>query len=369
MISAVELRVAPGEAPARAARAAGLLRWVEGTVFAQDSLRLTLAIRTRDGLTATVPTITLARGEADWAVGYEAANRLVERLLPAALNSVPLPLGQGRSPAARAAFFLGEEQYRRASFEEAMAHYRAALEADSTFTYAALRAAQAASWLNKAPEAVALLESAGPRLDSLPPKYAAFARGLLAYQQGHADTAVARFRAVLDIDPASVEGWMALGEVYAHLLPHAGSIDSLAEHAFVQVRRLDSSFAPALPHLIEAALRRKDSSAVDLLGTFAERSPDSGEVGMLSLAAWCALAIGKSVDWRAEAARDPELVYKAVQILTAGGLRQPDCAEDAAKAIGAANPSGKLRFGALVVAPGSSRRPGRLDRRPRSRRV
>ena len=352
VINAAELRVAPGEAPAQAARAAGLRRWVEGTVFAQDSLRLTLAIWTRDGLTATVPTITMARGEADWAVGYEAALRLVEQLLPAALHRVPLPLGQGRSPAARAAFFLGEDQYRRASFEEAMAHYRAALEADSTFTYAALRAAQAASWLNKAAEAAALLESAGPRLDSLPPKYAAFARGLLAYQQGHADTAVARFRAVLEIDPASVEGWMALGEVYAHLLPHAGSIDSLAEHAFAQVRRLDTSFAPALPHLIEAALRRKDSSAVRLLDEFAAGRPDDRELERLRLATGCALGDMTSVDWTSAASRDPALVFDAVQILTGGGLRQVECAQLAADALGETNPSDPLRFGALVARQG-----------------
>ena len=362
VISAVEWRVPPGQDPGTGRAGGGLRRWVEGTLFAQDSLRLTLAIRTPDGLNATVPTVTQPLTAANWAVGYEAANQLVARLLPTSSSGVPLPAGQGRSPAARAAFFLGEDSYRRAAFTEALTHYRAALAEDSTFTYAALRAAQAASWLNDAPAAAALIASTGSRLDSLPPKYAAFGHGLLAYQEGHADSAVARFRQVLDIDPASVEGWMALGEVYAHLLPRAGSIDSLAQHAFLQVRLLDTAFAPALPHLIEAALRRQDSSAVDLLDTFAAGHPDSGEVGYLTLATKCALGIGKPLDWQAEAARDPELVYNALQVLTGGGLQQPHCAEEAAAALGSADPSGNLRFGALVAWQGILVARGDLNR-------
>jgi serine/threonine-protein kinase len=352
VITAIELHVPPGKDGTQAAKAAGLLRWVEGTVLVQDSLRLTLAIRTPDGLKAVVPTVTEPLPAADWTVGFEAANQLVERLLPMNSSAVSLPLGQGRSPAARADFFLGEASYRRASFEEAMKHYRAAFAEDSTFTYAALRAAQAASWLNRAPEAAALLEATGPRLDSLPPKYAAFAHGVLAYQQGHADTAVARFKAVLGIDPASVEGWMALGEVYAHLLPRAGSIDSLAEHAFTQARRLDPAFAPALPHLVEAALRRGDTSTARLLDEFAAGNPDDRELERLRLATGCALGGVQSVNWPATAARDPALVYDAVQILTGGGLRQAGCAQAAADAIGTVNPSDALRFGALVARQG-----------------
>ncbi len=346
-ISAVALTVAPGTTPEQAAQAARLPRWIEGSILGGDSLRLTLAIRTPDGLRTTVPIIVKPVDAATWAVGQEAAARLIGELLGTSPSGVPLPLLEGRTPAALAEFYLGEDSYHRASFSEALSHYRAALASDSLFTYASMRAAQAAGWLNQSTEAAALLASMGGRIDSLPPKYAAFAHGMLAYQQGHADTAVARFEAMLGIDRASVEGWMALGEVYAHLLPHVGSIDSLAEHAFAQAHHLDSGFAPALPHLIEAALRRRDSAAVDLLDKFAAGHPDSGELGYLTLATKCALGIGKPVDWRAEAALDPVMVHRALQVFVGGGLRQPECSERAARALGAANAPDAYRFSAL----------------------
>jgi len=351
-ISAVELAVPPGRTAEQAARAAGLGRWVEGSMLGGDSLRLALAIRTPDGRTATVPTVTQPLDAANWSVGFEAANQLVQQLLPTSSAGVPLPLGQGRSPAARAEFFLGEESYRHASFAEAMTHYRAALAEDSTFTYATLRAAQAASWLNRAPEAAALLESMGLRLDSLPRKYADFGHGVLAYQRGEADAAVARFQAVLDIDPSSVEGWTALGEVYTHLLPRAGSIDSLAQHAFAQAHRLDPDFAPALPHLIEAAARQQDTTAVRLLGQLGREHADEGEVAFLTLVTACALGTPTPGDWSGAAARDPGAVYSALQVLVGGGLRQPGCAQGAAEALGGANVPDSYRFAALSALQG-----------------
>ncbi len=351
-ISAVEFAVPAGKTPEQAARAARLLRWVEGSVLGGDSLRLTLAIRTPDGLNAAVPIIAKPLDAATWAVGQEAATRLIGRLLRTSSADVPLPLLEGRTPAALAEFYFGEDSYHRASFVEALAHYRSALASDSLFTYASLRAAQAASWLNQSTDAAALLESMGNRLDSLPPKYAAFAHGALAYQQGHADTAVAWLTAALDRDPASVDGWMALGEVYAHLLPRAGSIDSLAQDAFAQAHRLDPGFAPALPHLIEAAFRQRDSAAVQLLAEFARQHPDEGEVAFLRLATTCALNETEPSAWLAAAKHDPMAVYNALQVLVGGGLRQPECAQGAAEALGTADAPDAYRFAALSALQG-----------------
>ena len=354
VLSAVEVRVPPGGDPALAARAVGAGRWIEGTLFEGDSLRLTLAIQPATGDAPPVRPLVLPVGTEVWNVGFEAAGRLVGRLVTTArdLDRAPLSLLQGRSPAARTQFFMGEEAYRRASFADALVHFRAALAEDSTFTYAALRAAQAASWLKNSAAAAALIKATGSRLDSLPPKYAAFARGLRAFQAGQADSAVARFHEVLAIDPAAADGWMALGEVYAHLLPRVGSIDSLAEDAFRRVRILDSAFAPALPHLIEAALRRADTAAVALLSEFERGGPDTLELRRLQLAVLCALGGRKSVDWSVAAARNPESVFDAAQILAAGGLRQHTCAQAAANAVDAADPSGRSHFGTLVMRQG-----------------
>jgi tetratricopeptide (TPR) repeat protein len=259
---------------------------------------------------------------------------------------------QGRSTAALARFYLGEQRYRQAAFREALSQYRAALAEDSTFAYAALRGAQAASWTEDAVAASTMIGSLGRRIDSLPPKYAAFARGLMAYQAGEADSAVAQFHEVLAIDPAAVDAWMALGEVYAHLLPLTGFLDTLAESAFRTVRTLDPTFAPALPHLIEATLRRGDTSATGLLKDFASADPDSLDLHYLDLAVRCALGGAGRMAWTAQASRDPGAVYAAAQVLTAGGLRQADCAEAAWKATGPADSTDALRFGALAMSQG-----------------
>ena len=67
---------------------------------------------------------------------------------------------------------------------------RRAVAADSALAVAALRGAQAASWLNDMPEAGALATAALRHVSLLPPRMADFARGLDAYLDGQADSAV-----------------------------------------------------------------------------------------------------------------------------------------------------------------------------------
>ena len=299
--------------------------------------------------------MVLPRGATAWNIGSTAAGQLVGRLLPSTAGgerpTAAAPSRAARPPPWRTSPSV-EDEYRRASFRAALDHFRSALAEDSTFAYAALRGAQAASWAEDATAAAALLRSVGRRVDSLPPKYAAFARGLIAYQDGEADTAVARFNEVLAIDPSAADAWMALGEVYAHLLPLAGSIDTLAEYAFHRVRVLDPTFAPALPHLIEASLRRGDSATAGLLKEFAAAHPDSTEMAYLSLAARCALGGTARMRWASEATRDPGAVYTAAQVLTSGGLRQADCAQAAWQAADSASRADNRNFGALVMRQG-----------------
>ncbi len=351
-LSAVEVRPGPADGPEKVGHAVGAGRWITGTLFEGDSLRLALEISPSSG--DAPMTVVMPLGSAAWSVGSVAAGRLIGTLLPSNAGGarVPLPLLQGRSPAALAHFYLGDEEYRRASFAEALAHFRAALGEDSTFAYAALRGAQAASWAGDTAAAATLIGALGRRVDSLPPKYSAFALGLMAYQQGEADSAVSRFRQVLAIDPTAADAWMALGEVYAHLLPLTGFIDTLAENAFRRVRELDPTFAPVLPHLIEAAYRRGDTTAAGLLGAFAAGHPDTLESRYLQLAVGCALGGTRRIRWAEEAAGHPEAVYQAAEALSAAGLRQADCAEAAWQAVSAADPSGSRYFGNLMMRQG-----------------
>ena len=84
---------------------------------------------------------------------------------------------------------------------------------------AALRGAQAASWLNDMSEASALTKAVLAHVSLLPPRMEEFARGLDAYVSGQADSAVYWLTRAIKRSPQSTEAHMALGEVYYHLLP------------------------------------------------------------------------------------------------------------------------------------------------------
>src|SRR4029077_11978329 len=108
---------------------------------------------------------------------------------------------------------------------------------------------EAADWEHREADATQLLGVALSRVAMLPPKYADFAWGLKYYLTGAADSAVQRFRKAIDADSSWSGAWMALGEVFYHLLPREEHLDSLAEVAFLQARQLDPDFAPPLFHL------------------------------------------------------------------------------------------------------------------------
>lgn len=350
VINAVELPLGPGDDPARVARAAGAGRWITGSLYEADSLRVIFQVRPWRPTAAPPRPVVLRAASEPWEVAYAAAGPLLRSLMPRAGegDQASLPLLRGRSPAALAHFYQGDASYRHAAFADALAQFRAALAEDSTFAFAALRGAQAASWVGDTLGAEALLGQLGRGRDSLPFKYASFARGLQAYQEGLADTAVARFREVLAQDPYSPDAWMALGEVYAHLLPLVGSIDTLAENMFQMVHTLDPDFAPALPHLIEAALRRGDSTATTLLSAFAAAQPEAHELRYLQLAVQCVLG-RRQVAWSADTDDDSNAAFEAAQVLSAGGLRQPACADAAWRAVDSARLGGARGFAALMM--------------------
>ncbi len=255
----------------------------------------------------------------------------VSQLLPALIapgQAVDLRVLTDRRPQAVANFLLGERAYRRARFAEALPHYRAAVAADSSFALAALKGARAASWNRQFGEAEALVGLAHSRLGELPPRHAHFTLGLSNYFAGRADSAVAELRRALDADPEWRDAWMALGEVFTHLLPRAAPLDSLAEAAFARARRLDEGFAPPLFHLIEFAARRGETkSGRALVAELAEASADSAELVLTTkLMLDCVEGSADAIDWDDAVRRNPSVVYQASNSLAVGAW-QAECAE------------------------------------------
>jgi hypothetical protein len=188
----------------------------------------------------------------------------------------------------------------------------------------------------------------------LAPRFAVFARGLDAYLAARADSAVAHFRAALELDSEWPEAWMALGEVYTHLLPSASPLDSLAAAAFDRVHRYDPGFAPVLFHMIEHAVRmRDDRRARRLLDRFRAAHPDSAELAPVELMVRCLRGTLQQADWYASARRHPDAVFEAATSLAAAGLRQARCARDGWRAVlavdsAATPPAGQRRWGAFL---------------------
>ncbi len=320
--------------PVRAARAivrgerAGF--YSEGRILLADSVRLFLELHDLIADSSVQRTLAFAPTNDAWTIGVRAATSLLTALIPPGQRVDFASLSQ-RSPAATASYLLGERAYRRARFREAFELYRSAVQADSGFALAALRAAQAASWQNR--NAEELIHVALAHAALLTPRYTEFARGLEAYFRAQADSAIRHLRAALRMDPGWPEAWMALGEVYTHLLPRDSPLDSLAEGAFIEVHRLDPGFVPALYHLLEISMRKGDlRSTAALMRQFREAHADSAELVPADLMLRC---IGEParMDWRRAVAQHPASVFEAATSLAVGGLHQPACASGAWKAI------------------------------------
>lgn len=220
-----------------------------------------------------------------WRAGLAAITAMLPQLIPVATPDVA-SAWDARPPQAVANFLLGEAAFRRLQLPEALQAYRRAVAADSTFGLAAVRGAQVASWNHRMDDAAAFLAVA--RRTELTPRYAHFTRGLAAYLDGRADSAVTELRSAIALDSSMVVAWAQLGEVYMHLLPSEGSTDSVATVAFNHAYALDSTATPLLFHLTELAARRGDRArTASMARRFLATAVDTSLVGQMRVLAAC----------------------------------------------------------------------------------
>jgi tetratricopeptide (TPR) repeat protein len=226
-----------------------------------------------------------------------------------------------------ALFVKGEREYRRGNFLGADSLYGEALARDPGFAWAALRAAQAASWLTKRSDAHRLARQALQRADSLPRRYATLARGLEAYMAGEPARALAEFREARVLDPRWAEAWMAWGEVWFHLLPPVGSPLDSATLAFETARRIDPAFTPPLFHQLQLAAWDDDRTRVDSLARLLDRTglpPDDQAIADLMQS--CVRRSPAAEDWRKAVTRSPVEALSAAHWVSVGGARLWPCA-------------------------------------------
>jgi eukaryotic-like serine/threonine-protein kinase len=174
-------------------------------------------------------------------------------------------LGSSSLPALKA-FLQGEQWFRRASWDSALASYDRAVALDSTFPLALRRAGQVLGWQHSAFDSVslalalragALNHGLAPR-DSLLVVADSILAGLYSTVPLVDWSAIRRVHGLADEltrrYPEDFEGWYLMGEAHFHWGSPVGSHRRQALEAFDRAIQTDSSFAPAYIHPVELAL-------------------------------------------------------------------------------------------------------------------
>jgi serine/threonine-protein kinase len=300
--------------------------FVDGTViYRGDSSRVILALHdTEDEMRVARADTADLRRETEH-VAYRAVASALLSMIPDA-GRLGVAAVAGRSHEAIQPFARAEREFYYGRYREAFDHYRSAVEADSAFALAAVKGAQAASWMHDQGAATELVNVALDHITTLPPLWASFARGFEAYLTGRADTAAYHFEQAIRLDDEWPEGWMGLGETYQHQLPTRTPQDSLAKNAFQRVYELTDGYAPALYHLTEYAIRDGDPVATTaLLEEYRELQSDAAVSGILDLAESCSRNSPDAIDWRQHMLEDVNRVYQVGKLLGVGAAH-PGCA-------------------------------------------
>ncbi len=315
----------------RIARSKGCAYYLRGRLATRgDSSAVFLDLWDVAGDSSVAKGTAIGHATDEWKIGLRAVNAILPKLIPSGSPDVAAEWND-RNPAAVASFLLGESAFRRVHLEDALNHYRDAVKADSTFGLAAIRGAQAATWNHRSTEADAFISTA--LRQPMSPRYTAFARGYRYYLAGSADSAAEQFHDAIALDPDMSVAWMQLGEVYVHLLPEAGNVDSLAKNAFDEAHRLDPAARNLLFHSIEIRLREGDTKSTSpLLADFLAARPDSILAGQVSVMYDCATKGPQKVQWAPLARSHPLFVLTAANSFKGGGS-QLGCASSAYKAV------------------------------------
>jgi serine/threonine-protein kinase len=154
-------------------------------------------------------------------------------------------------------YLAGQVAFRGGRYDAAVQEYQAALQADSTFTLAALGLAAAGLWVpTKEAERREALKQAWAGRDHLRPADRAYLIGLAGPRYPAEPTARERLVAweqALRLAPDRPDVWYEYGDVLFHkgALLGVGGAREIARGAFEKAVRLDSTYSAATLHLFE----------------------------------------------------------------------------------------------------------------------
>jgi tetratricopeptide (TPR) repeat protein/tRNA A-37 threonylcarbamoyl transferase component Bud32 len=174
-----------------------------------------------------------------------------------------------RSPTAMRAFLAGEQFYRRGMLDSAVARYKEAIEADTSFVLAYWHLGRIFSWHGGEDPRPSLFRAAA-RARGLDPKTSALIlTDSMAVAVRNSTVPLSRWKTswqVLGVlqgaasrDPRDPQVWYELGEAQYHWGANATTPDAGASlRAFERAIALDSLFAPPYVHAVELKLNQGD---------------------------------------------------------------------------------------------------------------
>ncbi|MEE8062237.1 MAG: serine/threonine-protein kinase [Gemmatimonadales bacterium] len=197
------------------------------------------------------------------------------------------------SLAALRSYLDGQAAYRKGRYYDAVRLFDAALEEDPSFALAAVWNVFAVDWIGTPLDVDQAIQSAWAQRDRLSPKDQALLEGWAGPNyptRGSTQDHIAAWSRALQLVPDHVEAWYALGDHYLHDGAIAGIDDwqQQAEAAFIRAVELDSTFAPALGHLVEIYAEQGDTARLRQLDRLYTQAAASSEMAPFNewLAAW-----------------------------------------------------------------------------------
>jgi tetratricopeptide (TPR) repeat protein len=165
------------------------------------------------------------------------------------------------SPDAMREYLAGERFYRRSEWDSAVAHFTAAVDADSTFALAQYRLATSHGWIGdqSAPAATRATRMAVQFAGRLPAREQTLVRAYGLFQRGD-PAAIDSMRRYVQAYPQDADGWYLLGEAQFHARYALGYAPAMLNEPFARVLQIDSTLTPAAIHPVELALMYRDSA-------------------------------------------------------------------------------------------------------------
>lgn len=235
------------------------------------------------------------------------------------------------------AFLRGEEAYRDDRYRDAMAHFDAALDRDSTFAPAALALAIAADRFNAAEQQDRALALAWAARDRLGRRDRALLVALLGPRfpdPSPVGETLAAWDRALALAPDRAHAWTAFGErlVTDGALFGLRDPQARAAAAFQRAIAIDSTDARARRRLVELAVRVRDRAALRALATPATLAATGGHAA--DYLRWrVALAVGDAAALARLRERFPQLTSGSLRAIALASQHDGVALDDGARAL------------------------------------